>query len=130
MSVLKQAIAEAQDIAQEKLFVPEWGVELGVRSMDGNARANLIENSADENGRMQFRAMYPELIINCVFDPSTGEPVFEDTDADRALLLSKSGGALEKVARKAMELSGLDEKSEEKVGKSSSEAVKPASTSN
>lgn len=119
MSALKQAIADAEDIKQEVIHVDLWGVDIGVRTMDGNARADLIENNSDENGRMSFRALYPELLILCTFDPTTGEPVFEDTEADRQIILSKSGAALEQVARKAMEMSGLDEKSEEKVGKSS-----------
>lgn len=118
MSALKQAIADADDIEQEILYVKQWDVEIGVRSMDGNARADLIENYADENGRISFRKMYPELLILCTFDPSTGEPVFEDTEADRQLILSKSGAALEAVAKKAMTMSGLDKESEEAVGKS------------
>ncbi len=130
MSALKQAIAEAKDIEQETLHVDLWGVDIGVRSMDGHARASLIENMADENGNMSFRQMYPELLILCTFDPATGLPIFEDTDEDRDLILSKSGLALETVARKAMEMSGLGEKSEEKVGKSSSKAGNGGSTSN
>lgn len=118
MSALKQAIADAKDIEQETLYVPLWDVTIGVRSMDGNARANLIENFADENGRMSFRRLYPELLIQCTFDPDTGAAVFEDTEADRQLILSKSGAALEFVAKKAMEMSGLDAKSEEAAGKS------------
>ncbi len=118
MSALKQAIASAEDLDQEVLPVPEWDVEIGIRSMDGNARATLLENFADEDGKVSFRNLYPELLILCTFDPTTGEPVFEDTDADRQLILSKSGRVLEKVARKAMQMSGLDEKAEERAGKS------------
>ena len=118
MSALKQAIADANDIESEVIFVPQWDVEIGVRTMDGNSRAQLLENYADEDGKVSFRNLYPELLILCTFDPETGEPVFEDTDADRQLILSKSGKALEVVAKKAMEMSGLDEKAEERAGKS------------
>lgn len=118
MSALKQAIAAANDIEQEEFYVEAWDVTVGVRSMDGNARANLIENFSDADGRMQFRKLYPELLIQCLFDPATGEPVFEDTEADRQLIMSKSGAALDAVAKKAMEMSGLDAKAEERAGKS------------
>jgi hypothetical protein len=118
VSDLKQAIANADDIESDVVHVPQWGVDIGVRSMDGNDRADLLENFSDEDGKMSFRKLYPELLILCTFDPSTGEPVFEDTDADRALILGKNAKALEVVARKAMEMSGLDEKAEERAGKS------------
>lgn len=119
MSVLKQAIADAKDIVSETIYVELWDVTLGVRSMDGNARANLIENFTGEDGKMSFRKLYPELLILCTFDPDTGEPVFEDTPADRQLILSKAGAALEQVATKAMDMSGLSGAAETKVGKSS-----------
>lgn len=119
MSALKQAIRDAVDIEEEVIFVPQWDVEIGIRSMDGNARAAMIENVADETGRMSFRAMYPELLILCTFDPATKEPVFEDTPEDRDIILGKNGAALEIVARKAMEMSGLSESAETKAGKSS-----------
>jgi hypothetical protein len=118
VSALKQAIADANDITSEEMYVSAWDVTVGIRSMDGNARANLVENFTDENGRMSFRRLYPELLIQCVFDPNTGEPVFDDTEEDRQLILSKSGAVLEEVAKKAMEMSGLDAKAEERVGKS------------
>ena len=118
MSALKQAIAAASDLTSEELYVDLWDVTIGVRSMDGNARANLIENFSDEDGKMSFRKLYPELLIQCTFDPEDGAPVFEDTEADRQLIMSKSGAALEQVARKAMEMSGLDTKAEERSGKS------------
>lgn len=123
MSVLKQAIADAKDIEHETIFVDQWNVEIGVHSMDGNDRARLLETYADEDGKVSFRNLYPELLILCTYDPDPEsetymQPVFEDTDADRALILSKSGKALEVVARKAMEMSGLDEKAEERAGKS------------
>lgn len=118
MSALRQAIADVNDIEQETLYVPLWDVTIGVRSMDGNSRANLIESFTETNGTMSFRRLYPELLILCTFDPADGSAIFEDTDADRQLILSKSGAALEQVARKAMEMSGLDAKAEERAGKS------------
>lgn len=118
MSALKQAIAEANDIERVELFVEQWNVTIGVQSMSGADRAKVIANYSDEDGKVSFDRLYPELLIRCTYDPESGEPVFEDTDADRQLILSKNGRALETVARKAMEMSGLDEKAEERAGKS------------
>lgn len=117
VSVLKQAIADAEDIEKEELFVDQWNVTIGVKSMDGHARARIIEQFADADGTVSFAKLYPELLIQCTYDPDTGLPVFEDTAADRELILSKSGNALDAVAKKAMEMSGLDAKAEERVGK-------------
>ena len=118
VSALKQAIADADDIEKVELFVEQWNVTIGIKSMDGHARARLIEQFADSDGKVSFSKLYPELLIQCTFDPDSGAPVFEDTPADRDLILSKSGNALDAVAKKAMEMSGLDEKAEERAGKS------------
>lgn len=119
MSALKQAIAEVNDETSEDVFVPEWDVTLQVRSLTGQARANIVQNLAERGESASFMALYPELIIQTVYDPDTGALVFEDTEADRALILSKNATALERVAKVSLRMSGLAQESEEEVGKPS-----------
>lgn len=108
MSKLRDKIAGIKDIKEEKLHVPEWDVELLVKSLTGAAR-NKILNAAmgGKDGKVDLDKFYPDLVIASCFDPETGEQVFEPTDRD--MLLSKNGSALERIAQKAIKMSGLDD---------------------
>jgi len=117
-SKLRQQIIEADDIQTEQVPVPEWGVTVEMRGMDGHARAKYMEMFRDEDsGRINYQALYPTAIIECTFDPETGERVFEDGDQD--FINQKSGKALERVASVAMQLSGMSEESEAEAGNDS-----------
>lgn len=59
----------------------------------------------DSRGKIKLENAYPELIISTACDPDTKEKIFKP--ADRDALALKSGAALEKIARVAMDLSGL-----------------------
>jgi hypothetical protein len=118
VSALKQAIADAEDELSEDVFVPEWNVTLQVRSLSGHARASIVEQLQGADGA-SFSTFYPELVIESTYDPDTGEKVFNNDEADRNLILSKNAKALDRVAKKAMQMSGLAEESEGEVGKPS-----------
>jgi hypothetical protein len=115
VSKLREQILNAKDIKSEKVNVDEWGVAVEVRGMTGKSRADLMNNSMKDNGKMDFEKLYPELLISCTYDPDTGDRVFQQ--ADRDALNNKSSGALEKVAKVAMKLSGLDPDDVEKAEK-------------
>lgn len=114
---LRELIFAADDTESEIVTVPQWGVDIEVRSMTGKERAAFLESFTDEDGQVRWDALYPSLIIATSYDPETGEKVFHPDDHDA--LNSKSGAALEKVAQAGMRLSGMSEKAEESAGKSS-----------
>jgi hypothetical protein len=126
---LRDQILQCDDIQVESVTVPELGgVTLEVRGMDGDSRANWMRDYRDpDSGEINYQNLYPVMVIETCFDPSSGEPVF--TAADAAGLGKKSGAALERVARVSMRLSGLTESAEDELGKDSSKAS-DASTSN
>jgi len=125
---LREQILNAQDITSEQVTIPEWGgAAIDVRGMTGTARNRFLEQSFDhKTGKPRFDRMYPEIIIQCCFDPETGERIF--SPADRDALNGKAAAATERVAKVAMRLSGLDEGAVE-AGKadSSEESDEPTS---
>ncbi len=115
---LRDRILAAEDIQIEQVEVPEWGVTVEVRGMDGAARARYMEMFRDDDGRINYVALYPTAIIECVFDPGTGVRVFQE--GDEAAINTKSGKALERVAGVVMRLSGMNEEAEKEAGNDSS----------
>ena len=114
---LRDRIIAANDTASELLELPEWGVQVEVRSMSGAARARLVQDAANNDGKMNFTAAMPEIIIGCTFDPETGERVFESADTEA--LMEKSGQVLDKIIAVAMRLSGFNDGAVDAAGKDS-----------
>lgn len=115
---LRDQIMKAKDISGELMEIKEWGVKVEIRTMTARQRATVLENAVDsETGKTSISSMYPEIALACVFDPETNEPVFKPEDKDA--LLEKSGAVLEKIASKAMQLSGLTEEASASLGKGS-----------
>jgi hypothetical protein len=92
-------------------------VTVEVRSMSGSARTSLVQDAANNDGKLNFSAALPEIIIGCVFDPVTGERVFDHKDKE--LLMEKSGQVLDKVIAVAMRLSGFNDGAVDAAGKGS-----------
>lgn len=115
---LRDQIMKAKDISGELMEIKEWGVKVEIRTMTARQRARVMENAIDPiTGKSSISVIYPEIAIACVFDPESGEPVFTNDDKDA--LLEKSGAVLEKIASKAMTLSGLTEEASASLGKGS-----------
>lgn len=108
---IRDKIKAAQDLTEEVVEVPEWGVEILLRSPNGRVRARLVSMFVDpETGEQRsFDAsiMYPGLLVATCFDPETREPLFTADDGE--WLLEKNGGVVERLALRAMRVSGLDE---------------------
>lgn len=111
MSNLREAILNAQDEQSQLVEVPEWGVTVKVVGMTGNDRSAFMSACMDEKGNPQFERVYSAVIIACTVDPETGEKVFEATDRDE--LDRKSAKATERIAKVALELSGIEETEEQ-----------------
>jgi hypothetical protein len=104
-STIREKILAAVDIQEQLVEVPEWGVTVKVRGMNGAERAAFIVSAGNDKGGIDPVRGYPSLVISSAFDPETGEPVF--TAADRDALMTKSGKAIDRVADVALVLSGL-----------------------
>ena len=112
---IREKILNADDIRQEIVSVNEWGVKLLVKGMTGSQRARMMSSAVDRKGNMDFEKMYAELVISGSYDPESGEKIFSSADKDA--LNEKSGGALEKIAKVCMNLSGLTDEEMDKIEK-------------
>lgn len=117
MSSIRDRIIAANDTAKEMVEIPEWDVTVEVRSMSGAARSVLVQDAANNDGRLNFSRVLPEIIIGCVFDPTTGEKVFDAADAE--ILMEKSGAVLDRIIAVAMRLSGFNDGAVDAAGKGS-----------
>lgn len=102
---MRNAILAVDDIPTEMVEVPEWGVTLLLKGMNGKQRAAFLKSATDAQGNVSFDRFYAELVIASAYDPESGEQVFEA--ADRDALNEKSGRALERLASVATRLSGI-----------------------
>lgn len=122
----RDAIASAQDITTEEVFVPQWGGSVLVRGMTGderNAYESQIVKEVPAGNRMARRAgqtttevirdeIRARLIVWCVVD-SDGKPLF--TEADIPMINKKSAAALELIVDAATRLSGMDDGDVERI---------------
>jgi hypothetical protein len=116
---LRDKILAADDIPSEKIEIKEWDVELLVRGMSAGDRILLMQNAYDQaTGQVNMAAVYPDIVVSCVMDPATREPVF--TEADKKDLMGKSSAAIEEIAAVGLRLSGIGQESQDAAGKDSS----------
>lgn len=118
---LRDKVAQSNDIEVKLVHVPQWDVDIEVRSMAARDRARMVQEAAAaaaETGEttVNFERLYPDLVILCSFDPTTGLKAFEESDRD--MLLDRHAGAIELVAGAAMAISGMSDKAVEDAGKS------------
>lgn len=111
MGKLREQILSVQDIKTENVSIPEWDTEVQVRGLSGASRNRILNNAIDKKGNVNLDTLYSDLVLASTHDPETGEAVFAAQDRDA--LNAKSGSALERIARVAMRLSGLDEEAME-----------------
>jgi hypothetical protein len=124
---LKEKIFAAADIPSETLKIPEWDVEVLVKGMSAGDRINLMQSAYDQKTQqVNMSAVYPDVVVSCVFDPETGEPVFEEKDKEA--ILAKSSAAVEKIADVGLRLSGIGKDADDAAGKDSSSIPKDDSS--
>ena len=113
---LRDTILAADDIPSEKVTIKEWGVDVLVRGMSAGDRITLMQNAYDQStGQVNMAAVYPDVVVSCLIDPDTDQPVF--TDADKSLLMSKSSAAIEQIASVGLRLSGIGQDVQDAAGK-------------
>lgn len=119
---LRDEILQSDDLEKEQVHVPEWGVDLWIRSLtaaERDAYENEIVKISDE-GETEYDPsnMRAKLVARSVVDED-GQRVFRDADVDR--LGGKSGKALDRLFSVAQRLTGItDEDMDELVGNSGS----------
>jgi hypothetical protein len=114
MSSLRETIFAADDIQSESVEIPEWGVTVEVRTMTAADRTTLQTNSTSADGKVDMTKFMPSVVIATVHDPETGLPVFQASDVPA--LLSKSGVIIERLAQKALQISGMEASSADNAG--------------
>lgn len=111
MSALRESILTADDLPTEEFPVPEWGVTVLLRGMTAEQRAMMFENHSDpESGDLDTVALYPAVLVRCMYDPETNEPIF--SEADIGPLNRKSAKVVERVANACLRLSGMTKEEE------------------
>jgi len=100
MSQLRDTILDAQDLREEVVDVPEWGVKILLMGMSARQRGLMVESVGDK------MFLTTDVVLTLARDPETREPIFDK--ADRDALAEKSGGVLDRLAQKVLELSGVD----------------------
>lgn len=123
---LRDKILQASDIVSERVSVPEWGIEVDVKTMTGAERAQIMQSAAEAGGKMDFQNVYPEVVIACTYDPETGERVF--SYEDKPHLMAKSGLAIDRIAIVGLRLSGFTKDAADDLGKDSSSIPSDAPT--
>lgn len=114
---LRERILAAKDYRSELIEVPEWEASVEVRELDGMTRARLAAQVGDESNPDRMTTVYPLLLGASLYDPSTGERIFE-TDEDVAALMGKSGAILDRLAVVALRVSGMTDDAVDVAGRS------------
>lgn len=134
---LRDQILTAEDLSTQDVPVPEWPDAEGnplvvqIRTLTGEERDKFESSFAKQgkHGRVKsdysnFRA---KLLVRCLQDPATGDPLFTDKDAPRLGL--KSAAAINRLFEIASEMSGITDRSVEEEAEDFDETQDEASTS-
>lgn len=100
---IRKAVFDSKDIPEERVTLPQaWGgAEVLVRGLTAGELADWATSFSGKPSKQQSA----ELIIICVRDPETGEPVFDK--ADRDVLVAKGAGPFGELLAHCHRLSGL-----------------------
>ena len=112
---LREKILNTEDIQEQVVDVPKWGVKILVKELNGRQRDKIMQSAVDSKGNINFEKMHSEAIIAACYDPETKEKLFEETDRDQ--LMEKSSAAIDTIYNVIAEMSGLTKKSEEVIEK-------------
>jgi len=120
-SILDQ-IAAADDIEQVEIEIPEWSLELLLKSPSMAKRSELMEQQlrnrdalGDDGGtdiggvRVDMNAMQFAVIQACCFDLESDEALFvpENTERDMAMLGAKNGRVVWELFEACQRIAGL-----------------------
>jgi hypothetical protein len=107
MALNRDQILEASDLKTVVVSVPEWGGDVIVATMTGEARDAWEQSLVVQEGgksRTNLDNIRARLVMSTVVDEG-GNRLFSEKDL--ALLGRKSSAALERVCKAAQKLNGL-----------------------
>jgi hypothetical protein len=104
---LRDKILALDDKKRVPVEVPEWGLTVWVQSMSGADRESFDELIVKAPQQLWIRS-----VVLCACDEK-GERLFADSDTDA--LKTRSAAALERIAKAALAVSGL-QKTEDVAG--------------
>lgn len=131
MTLTRDAILNAPDLAHEDVFVPEWKGTVRVRALTAAERdafeASVTEDTLGPTGapRMKRENFRAKLVVRAVVSAETGARLFEDTDLE--MLGTKSAAAVDRLFGVAQRLAGLTE-ADVKELEGNSDAARPAAS--
>jgi hypothetical protein len=126
MSLSKDQILQAQDIKTEKVFVPEWGGEVNVKTLTGEERDRFEQSLFGDKSEKKMNNIRAKLCAASIVDDA-GKQIF--TEADIAAIGGKSANALDAVFAVAQRLSGLSKSDVDALVKNSESGQSEDSTS-
>ena len=113
---LRDQILSVDDIQIKMVEVPEWGVTVEVRGMNGADRQKILDTAAAEEGEgVTVGGMFIDVILATAYDPESGERLF--TEDDKGPLLTKNAQALDRLATAGFSLSGMTADAVDEAGK-------------
>lgn len=98
------AILQSDDFRYEEIEVPEWGGSLRLKSLSGTERTAVIRMLNQKKDTVD--GVYEKVIIFSAVD-ADGRKIFEDNQSTLSILQGKDAGVTQRIAMKALELSGL-----------------------
>lgn len=126
----KQQILDAQDLAIERVDVPEWGGAVVIRGLTGLERdafeAEIVRRDGEDT-QLNLENLRAKLLSRCIIDEKTGDRLFSDSEA--AALGKKSGLVITRLFEVAQRLSGLSKKDVEALAQNLPGAQSAGSTS-
>jgi hypothetical protein len=114
---LKQRILMANDIRRETVFVPDWNLNVYVKTLTGAERdawESTIMSFDGKKTRMNIRNMRARLVVMCIVDES-GNRIFSDAEAE--VLGQKSAAALDRLYAVAQRLNAVSDADMEELEK-------------
>lgn len=108
----REDILNVKDIKQEEILISEWNGSVLVQSLSGKKRSEIMDYAMNDKGKLMTEKLYPALMVAGVVEP-------EFKRADSEALLEKNSGALEKVCKVIMKLSGISTDDLDETGKNS-----------
>ena len=113
----KATILDLDDLVRETVPVPEWGVDVVVRTMTGGERDAFESEISKAGGFVGMDNVRARLIVRTAVDES-GARLF--TDDDVVALSGKSAAALSRLFDVAARLNGLTKEDKEELAGNSS----------
>lgn len=99
-------IAACNDIQEELVEIPEWGIRVLVRGMTAAERNSILQAHMDRvTGLPNMVLAYPDMVIASCYHPKTKKRLFKP--AHRGMLNEKAGGSVDRITNAITRLSGL-----------------------